>query len=80
MVTTDRLVVQTGKGETIIRRDDIEYLEAARNCVTVSTGKRDLLVRNTLARIVSTAGRGFRRRTSARVLAGNRPFREQCCF
>ena len=50
-VTTDRLVVQTGKGETIIRRDDIEYLEAARNYVTVSTGARDFLVRNTLARL-----------------------------
>ncbi len=50
-VTTDRMVVQTGKGETIIRRDDIEYLEAARNYVTVSTGERDFLVRNTLARL-----------------------------
>ena len=50
-VTTDRLVVQTGKGETIIRRDDIEYLEAARNYVTVSTGDRDFLVRNTLAKL-----------------------------
>ena len=51
VVTTDRLVVQTGKGETIIRRDDIEYLEAARNYVTVSTGERDFLVRNTLANL-----------------------------
>jgi hypothetical protein len=50
-VTTDRLVVQTGKGETIIRRDDIEYLEAARNYVTVSTGDRDFLIRNTLAKL-----------------------------
>jgi hypothetical protein len=50
-VTTDRMVVQTGKGETIIRRDDIEYLEAARNYVTVSTGERDFLVRNTLAKL-----------------------------
>jgi hypothetical protein len=50
-VTTDRLVVQTGKGETIVRRDDIEYLEAARNYVTVSTGERDFLVRNTLAKL-----------------------------
>ena len=31
------LVVQTGKSETIMRRDDIELLEAARNHVTVST-------------------------------------------
>jgi hypothetical protein len=50
-VTTDRMVVQTGKGETIIRRHDIEYLEAARNYVTVSTGERDFLVRNTLAKL-----------------------------
>jgi hypothetical protein len=50
-ITTDRMVVQTGKGETIIRRDDIEYLEAARNYVTVSTGERDYLVRNTLAKL-----------------------------
>jgi hypothetical protein len=50
-VTTDRMVVQTGKGETIIRREDIEYLEAARNYVTVSTGNRDFLVRNTLAKL-----------------------------
>ena len=50
-VTTDRMVVQTGKGETIVRRDDIEYLEAARNYVTVSTGEREYLVRNTLARL-----------------------------
>jgi hypothetical protein len=50
-VATDRMVVQTGKGETIIRRDDIECLEAARNYVTVSTGERDFLVRNTLAKL-----------------------------
>ena len=50
-VSTDRMVVQTGKGETIIRRKDIEYLEAARNYVTVSTGERDYLVRNTLTKL-----------------------------
>jgi hypothetical protein len=50
-VAPDRLVVQTGKGETIIRRDDIEYLEAARNYVTVATEERDFLVRNTLGKL-----------------------------
>ena len=44
-------VDKAGKGETIIRRADIEYLEAARNYVTVSTGERDFLVRNTLAKL-----------------------------
>ena len=50
-VMTDHMVVQTGRGETIIRRDDIEYLEAAKNYVTVSTGDRNFLVRNTLAKL-----------------------------
>ncbi len=43
-----RLIVQTGSGETIIREDDIEYLEAARNYVVVGTGSREYLVRDTL--------------------------------
>lgn len=50
-VGSDRIVVQTGKGETVIRRDDIECLEAARNYVTVSTAERDYLVRNTLNKL-----------------------------
>jgi len=50
-VANDRIIVQTGKGETIIRRDDIECLEAARNYVTVSTAERDFLVRNTLNKL-----------------------------
>jgi hypothetical protein len=50
-VGTDRIIVQTGKGETVIRRDDIECLEAARNYVTVSTAERDYLVRNTLNKL-----------------------------
>jgi DNA-binding LytR/AlgR family response regulator len=50
-VASDRIIVQTGKGETIIRRDDIECLEAARNYVTVSTAERDFLVRNTLNKL-----------------------------
>jgi DNA-binding LytR/AlgR family response regulator len=50
-VGADRIIVQTGKGETVIRRDDIECLEAARNYVTVSTAERDYLVRNTLNKL-----------------------------
>ena len=50
-IANDRIVVQTGKGETVIRRDDIECLEAARNYVTVSTAERDFLVRNTLNKL-----------------------------
>jgi hypothetical protein len=50
-VTSDRMVVQTGTGESIIRRDDIECLEAARNYVTVRTAEREFLVRSTLNKL-----------------------------
>jgi len=62
-VAPDRLIVQTGKGETIIRTGDIEYLEAARNYVTVSTADRDYLVRNTLAKLAAQLAPGHIVRT-----------------
>lgn len=43
-----RLIVQTGSGEAVIREDEIEYLEAARNYVVVGTETREYLVRDTL--------------------------------
>lgn len=50
----DRLIVQTGSGETIIRQEDIEYLEAARNYVVVGTAKKEYLVRETLSNLEKT--------------------------
>jgi len=50
----DRLIVQTGSGETIIRQEDIEYLEAARNYVVVGTNAKEYLVRETLGRLEKT--------------------------
>jgi hypothetical protein len=50
----DRLVVQTGSGETVIRREDICFLEAARNYVVVGTSDRDYLVRDTLSNLEKT--------------------------
>ena len=50
----DRLIVQTGSGETVIRQDDIEYLEAARNYVVVGTGEKEYLVRETLGNLERT--------------------------
>ncbi len=47
----DRLIVQTGTGETVILQNDIEYLEAARNYVVVGASKKEYLVRDTLARL-----------------------------
>ena len=47
-VTNRRLVVQTGTGESVIRPEQIRVLEAARNYVTVYTGDREYLIRQTL--------------------------------
>lgn len=46
--TGRRLVVQTGTGQSVIRHDQIEALEAARNYVTIHTPDREYLVRQTL--------------------------------
>jgi len=47
----DRLIVQTGSGETVIRQDEIEYLESARNYVVVGTGQKEYLIRETLTNL-----------------------------
>ena len=46
-----RLLVQTGSGESILRFEQIDYLEAARNYVSVYSGGREYLVRETLANL-----------------------------
>jgi hypothetical protein len=52
-----RLIVQTGRGEAILDFREIDYLEAARNYVTIHARSREYLVRDTLrnlnARLVS---------------------------
>ena len=47
----DRLLVQTGSGESILRFEQIDYLEAARNYVSVHAEGREYLVRDTLANL-----------------------------
>lgn len=46
-----KLVVQTGNGESIVRVDDIDYLEASRNYIAVHAGGREYLLRDTMANI-----------------------------
>lgn len=54
-----RLVVQTGTGESVIRHDQIEVLEAARNYVTIHTGNREYLVRQTLKNLEGSLESGI---------------------
>jgi DNA-binding LytR/AlgR family response regulator len=45
----ERLVVQTGRGSSVVRYEDIECLEAARNYVTVHAAGREYVMRETMA-------------------------------
>lgn len=48
----DRLVVQTGKAERILRFDEIDYLEAARNYVSVHAGGHEYILRDTISNLL----------------------------
>lgn len=59
---TDRIVVQTGTGDAVVKLDDIDYLEASRNYVVVHVGSREFLLRNTINKLeVQLMGRAFLR-------------------
>ena len=46
-----RLTVQTTAGERFVAHEDIDYLEAARNYVTVHSGGREYLLRETMTNL-----------------------------
>ena len=45
----DRLLVQTGSGEAVIRHEQIDYLEASRNYVAIHTAEKEYLIRDTIS-------------------------------
>lgn len=47
----NRLLVQTGAGEAVLRHEQIEYLEASRNYVSVHADGKEYLVRDTIGNI-----------------------------
>jgi hypothetical protein len=58
-----RLVVQSGKGTNVLRFEDIDYLEAARNYVAVHAGDREYVVRDTMASLADKLATGPFERT-----------------
>ncbi len=50
-VAADRLVVQTGSGERVLRFDEIDYLQADKNYIAVFADGREYLVRETMANV-----------------------------
>jgi hypothetical protein len=60
--SNDRLVVQTGSGRAVLTFDQIDYLEAARNYVSVYVEDREYIVRDTMTNLMkSLAGGPFTR-------------------
>ncbi len=53
-----RLMVQTGTGHSVLRFDQIDYLEAARNYVAVHAGDREYVVRDTMAEVLQKLSAG----------------------
>ena len=50
--SAQKILVQTGSGESVLRYDQIDYLESARNYVVVHAGEREYLVRNTMSALL----------------------------
>lgn len=59
----DRLVVQSGTGNSVLRLEDIDYLEAARNYVAVHAGGREYIVRETMTNLLRRLSAGPFERT-----------------
>lgn len=59
----DRLVVQTGSGRSVLGFDQIDYLEGARNYVSVYADGREYVVRDTMTGLMKKLPRGQFART-----------------
>jgi hypothetical protein len=60
---TDRLIVQSGRGSRVLRLEDIDYLEAARNYVAVHAGDSEYIVRDTMTNLLRKLSTGPFERT-----------------
>ena len=54
----DRLLVQTGAGESVLRFEQIDYLEAARNYIAVHADGREFIVRDTMSNLMQKLAGG----------------------
>lgn len=56
--SNDRLIVQTGSGRAVLKFEQIDYLEAARNYVSVYADGREYIVRDTMANLMDALAGG----------------------
>jgi hypothetical protein len=54
----DRLIVQTGTSDSVLRLEEIDYLEAARNYILVHAGGREYMIRDTMTNVVRRLSSG----------------------
>jgi len=54
----NRLLVQTGSGDSVVRFEQIDYLEAARNYVSVHAEGREYVVRDTMGNVMGRLSGG----------------------
>jgi hypothetical protein len=47
----NRLIVQTGTGDSVLRLEEIDYLEAARNYISVHAGGHEYIIRDTMTNV-----------------------------
>lgn len=53
-----RILVQTGSGESILTYEQIDYLESARNYIVVHSGEREFLIRETMSELLGKLAAG----------------------
>ena len=61
--TADRLIVQSGTGTSVLRLEEIDYLEAARNYVGVHANGREYIIRETMTNLLQRLTAGSFQRT-----------------
>jgi hypothetical protein len=54
----DRLIVQTGTGDSVLRFEQIDYLEAARNYIAVHANGREYVIRSTMTEMMRSLSGG----------------------
>ncbi len=64
----DRLIVQTGTGDRVLRLEQIDYLEAARNYISVHADGREYVIRDTMANVMRRLSDGPFARTHRSVI------------
>ena len=57
-IAEQKMIVQTGNGDAVVRYVDIDYLEAARNYVVVHVGEREYLLRDTITNLARELANG----------------------